>query len=307
MPLRLKIGENRFMVTGLFAAIALLQSAAAAPDVEVAFWRGRDAYKLVNPVMEATVVPSLGGRIMDLRLKGGDNVLYAPAKMENLGGWHNHGGDKVWFAPQSLWSWPPDPWIEQREHQVVSVDGPEITIQSPISEAWGLQVTRTIRIHPTEPRLIFDTKLTNHWPRTIKVSPWHVVQVDRPSVARMELDRRAFPEDGYIVLQENPLVPGYDGASSTSILLTSGPKTARKVGGRGRVIQAVSGFVRIRMINEFAGTPLADQGEFPDGGVWNQIFFASEGAGYAELEVLGALASLGKDQSTQMRTWLTLE
>lgn len=294
------------MVTGLLAAVALLQSSAPAPDIEVVFWRGRDAYKLVNPVMEATVVPSLGGRIMDLRLKGGENVLYAPAKMENLGGWHNHGGDKVWFAPQSLWSWPPDPWIEQKEHQVVSVDGPEITIQSPISEAWGLQVTRTIRIHPTEPRLIFDTKLTNHWPRTLKVSPWQVVQLNRPFEARMDLDRRAFPLTGYVLLQENPLVPGYDTVTNSDIVLKSAPKSSRKVGGRGRTLTATGSWGTVTMINDFAGSPLASQGEFPDGGVWNEIFFASEESGYAELEVLGALSSLGQDQSTQMRTWLTL-
>lgn len=294
------------MVTGLLAAVALLQSSAPAPDVEVVFWRGRDAYKLVNPVMEATVVPSLGGRIMDLRIKGGDNVLFAPTKLENQAGWHNHGGDKVWFAPQSLWSWPPDPWLEQKEHQVISIDGPEITIQSPISEAWGLQVTRTIRIHPTEARLILDTKLTNHWPRTLKVSPWQVLQLNRPTETRMELDRRAFPLTGFNLVGDAPLDPSTDTVTSSDISLGPSVGRARKVGGRGRSLTAKGAWGSIAMVNEFAGSALAGQGEFPDGGVWSEIFFPSEAADYAELEVLGALTSIGQDQSTQMRTWLTL-
>lgn len=294
------------MVTGLLAVLALVQPQATAPDIEMVFWRGRDAYKLVNPVIEATVVPSLGGRIMDLRLKSGENVLFAPAKMENLGGWHNHGGDKVWFAPQSLWSWPPDPWLEQKEHQVVSIDGAEIILQSPYSEAWGLQVTRTIRIHPTEPRLIIDSKITNHWPRTLKVSPWQVVQLDRPSEARLSLDRRAFPLTGYVLLQENPLLPSHDMVTSSEVILKSAPGSSRKIGGRGRSITATGSWGTVTMFNEFAGSPLAGQGDFPDEGVWNEIFFASSESAYAELEVLGPLSSLSQDQSTQMRTWLTL-
>lgn len=295
------------MVSSLLAAFALLQTSGNTPDVEVVFWRGRDAYKLVNPVMEATVVPSLGGRIMDLHLKGGENVLYAPAKVENMAGWHNHGGDKVWFAPQSLWSWPPDPWIEQREHQVVSVDGPEITLQSPISEAWGLQVTRTIRIHPTEPRLIIDTKLTNHWPRTIKVSPWQVVQLNRPTEARMELDRNAFPLTGYVLYGEVPLDPDCDTVTRSEVALGASVGRARKIGGRGRTLVGKGSWGKAVLSNEFAGTAMASQGDFPDGGAWNEIFFPNKAADYAELEVLGALTSLAKDQSTQMRTWLTLE
>lgn len=295
------------MLSGVIAAMALLQSASPSADVEVTFWRGKDAYRLSGAQVEAVVVPSLGGRIMEFRLKGGENTLYAPSKPETLGGWMNHGGDKVWFAPQSLWSWPPDPWLEQKEHDVTSVEDGSITITSPISEAWGLQITRTIKVHPTEPKLIISTTLTNLWQRTIRVSPWQVVQVDQPEKAAMELDRRAFPMNGFVLISVEPLQPGFDSILGSWLSLKPAPKVSRKVGGRGKTIFAEGRWGRLTLASEVAGTSLADQGEFPDKGCWHEIYMAPKERGYLELEALGALAALSEGKSTTMVTTLTLE
>ena len=295
------------MISGVIAVMALLQPATPAADVEIAFWRGRDAYRLSGGQVEAVVVPSLGGRIMEFRLKGGENSLYSPAKPETMGGWQNHGGDKVWFAPQSLWSWPPDPWLEQKAHEVISVEDGSITLQSPASEAWGLQITRTIRVHPTEPKLILTTTLTNLWQRTIRVSPWQVVQVDQPDKAGLALDRRAFPMNGFNLISVEPLLPGFDSILGSWLSLKPSPKTSRKVGGRGRTIFAEGKWGRLTLASEVAASQLADQGEFPDKGCWHEIYLAPKEKGYIELESLGALAALSEGKSTSMTTTLTLE
>ncbi len=295
------------MISGVIAGLAMLQASAPAGDIELVFWRGRDAYRLSGAAIEALVVPSLGGRIMELRLKGSENCLFAPAKPDTMGGWANHGGDNTWFAPQSLWSWPPDPWLEQKPHEVVAFDHGSITLQSPVSEAWGLQITRKITVHPNEAKVSLTTTLTNKWQRTIKVSPWQVVQVDQPERAAMELDRRTFPLSGYTLISPEPLQPGYDSVLGSWLSLKPAPKISRKVGGRGASIFAEGKWGRLTLSSEVAGTALADQGEFPDKGSWHEIYLAPKEAGYLELEALGALTPLSMGKSTSMTTYLTLE
>lgn len=295
------------MIFGVIAGMAMLQAPDAGADLELVFWRGRDAYRLSGAAIEALIVPSLGGRIMELELKGGHNCLYAPLKPETMDGWVNHGGDKTWFAPQSLWSWPPDPWLEQKPHEVVGFGDGSITLESPVSEAWGLQITRRISVHPTEPKLTLVTTLTNKWQRTIRVSPWQVVQVDQPERAAMELDRAAFPLTGFIVISPEPLQPGYDSVLGSWLSLKPAPKVSRKVGGRGAAIYAEGRWGRLTLASEVAGTSLADQGEFPDKGSWHEIYLAPKEAGYLELEALGALTPLSMGKSTSMKTVLSLE
>lgn len=295
------------MISGVIAGLAMLQASAPTAELELVFWRGRDAYRLSNGSIEALVVPSLGGRLMELRLKGGESCLYAPAKPEVMGGWANQGGDKTWFAPQSLWVWPPDPWLEQKPHEVVAFEDGSITLESPVSEAWGLQITRKITLHPTEAKVSMVTALTNKWQRTIRVSPWQVVQVDQPERAALELDRGAFPLSGFAVVAAEPLQPGYDAILGSWLSLKPAPRVSRKVGGRGASIFAEGRWGRLTLSSEVAGTSLADQGEFPDKGCWHEIYVAPKETGYLELEALGALTPLSMGKSTSMRTSLTLE
>jgi hypothetical protein len=116
------------------------------------------------------VVPSLGGRLLSIRLDGcellwrNDALLtddlqpvtgHVPRPMHGvLGDWHNYGGDKTWPAPQGWsspaeWAGPPDPVLDSGPYDV-EVDHANgsisLTVTSAPDPRTGLQLSRTLTV-----------------------------------------------------------------------------------------------------------------------------------------------------------------
>jgi hypothetical protein len=118
--------------------------------------------RLSNAGLTLGIVPGLGGRIVELRTAGGENLLdadprfwkepFPPADLRTrFESWNGH---TYWVGPQSAWwtqqqldpdrlrakaTWPPDPFHETARYEVLDVSRSKARLESPLSPITGLR------------------------------------------------------------------------------------------------------------------------------------------------------------------------
>jgi uncharacterized protein DUF4380 len=142
-----------------------------------------------------SVVPSIGGRVMDLSL-GPTRVFYtnprlrgkaisgSPGSESSLG--RNYGGSKVWPAPQGWssereWPGPPDPVLDCGPYDwqaALDPDAAIIHLRSPHDEYSGITMRREIRINGASSSVEVLHTMENTSRRPVRWSIWQVTQVD---------------------------------------------------------------------------------------------------------------------------------
>src|SRR5579862_2703370 len=154
------------------------------------------AVHLSNSLIQLSVVPSIGGRVMDLCL-GETNVFYqnprhygkksdSNATVIDIGQWKNYGGSKVWPWPQGWssldeWPGPPDPVLDSGayELQVLPGNTPSgVSLKSPHDEYSGITLEREIKISPGTSIVSLHHTMRNTSRRPVRWSIWQVSQVN---------------------------------------------------------------------------------------------------------------------------------
>lgn len=159
-------------------------------------YEGWQAIELANQFVRVTVVPEIGGRIIQLRL-GEQALLYVnprlkgkvfpPEQNNSEAGWKNYGGSKVWPAPQGWssdaeWPGPPDPILDGSPFTFRTVeDSPDsvaIHLASPHDEYTGITFSREIRIFRESAQIQIRHFMKNTSRRPVRWSIWQVTQHD---------------------------------------------------------------------------------------------------------------------------------
>lgn len=255
------------------------------------------AWRISNGAAEAVVNPALG-RITRFGWPGGPNLLWE-SELE-MGGWKNHGGDKVWPAPQADWNWPPeteyDPgvWALERIPR-----GVLMRTLRPGSKT-GALFERRIQMHPGLPILECQTVLTNGAASPRRMSPWQVTQIDRPSAVWLPLAPSDQRPRGYSV---------YGDADDKGLTEPVGRRLRIRAGDEGMKygsaspegwVAAEAHGVEVRLWARFY-----EWADYPDGGLAQQVYTSPESIGYVELELAGPLKTLAPGQSTRLDTRLS--
>jgi Domain of unknown function (DUF4380) len=165
-----------------------------------------------------SVVPSLGARVVGLRVGGGPNLLAwdeawesgplpLPALETPFAPWN---GRVVWVGPQSEWwadqdrspqrkasrpPWPPDPFRETARYETLERTPSRIVMKGPVSPITGLEFTETVEI--VGPRKVrFLAIATNRraaavawdlWPNTrVRPEGWPYVRLAPGSAPRID-------------------------------------------------------------------------------------------------------------------------
>jgi len=144
-----------------------------------------------NGFVAFSVVPSIGGRVMDLAL-GEIQVFYSNPRLRGkalsdqatLG--RNYGGSKVWPAPQGWtsereWPGPPDPVLDCGPYGWrVEFDAgvAKVHLESPHDEYTGITMRREIIISSASSSVEVLHTMRNTSPRPVCWSIWQVTQVD---------------------------------------------------------------------------------------------------------------------------------
>lgn len=179
--------------TRAFVGISFLASTAMAQPAQIRAesnyngW-GWDAVVLDNGLVTVTVVPEIGGRVMQYDL-GQHRAIFVnedeigKCYQPNPGDpWHNFGGYKVWPAPQSAWGWPPPPTLDTGPYEweitAETDDSVSVLLRSPV-EQWrtpGLRLERSLTLYAGSSHLRVEQTIVNEGDQAQRWSVWDVTQ-----------------------------------------------------------------------------------------------------------------------------------
>jgi hypothetical protein len=152
--------------------------------------------------IEVGVIPDLGGMVASLHVIGMPNILKADRAQWNQppvihrtfdpnSHWKPNNGQIVWVGPQSEWwahqnkspkrrraksKWPPDPYLDHGNFEVVERGDTELVLQGPKSEFTGVQLTKTIKVE--DGIVYFDVSAKNIRRTPVSWDLWLNLRVD---------------------------------------------------------------------------------------------------------------------------------
>jgi hypothetical protein len=162
-------------------------------QVETVNYRGWDAVKLSNELVELYVVPEIGGRIIQFVFDGHNYLFVNDNLAGNIlpykeGEWNNYGGDKLWPAPQGWdgphqWPGPGDPVLDSGRftYRILRSKGKDVSVRlvsPPDKERTGVQFTRVIALKCRQPKVFLENTMTNVCDRRVSWGIWSVTQID---------------------------------------------------------------------------------------------------------------------------------
>lgn len=173
-------------------SLALASTTRRSCEMRAATYEGWKAEELSNDWVRITVVPQLGGRVMQVEF-GEHRYLFvnprykgkylspADAKQE----WVNYGGDKLWPLPEGhgegYWPGPISDALDDGEYKlsvVSQTDSCTLRLDGPADSATGLQYSREISIGDDSPRISFHAIMKNFTDHAIRWSVQSVTQYD---------------------------------------------------------------------------------------------------------------------------------
>jgi hypothetical protein len=292
------------IVTILLACATVLQVGAKADVTAVnetyKGWAG--AYRLSNGRIDVVVVPQIG-RIMYVGFKGGRNLLWENPNLSGQAGnkgqgeYQNFGGDKLWIAPHTSWTMPPDPDIDGGPWEAkANEDG--LTLTSAVGKKWGVQFEREITLAKGAAVTIKNT-ITNKGEQPVELSIQEIAQVDDPSMVAVKTQATStLPNAWYGFENEtlNPTYHRYDNMSGT-LFLQRNPSESRRFGGAGDdgAIESTFGtgndLLSLRM-----SAPFNPSETYPDKGSAMQVFLNQDPDKFVEMSVLSPVRKVKPNQ-----------
>lgn len=200
---------SRAAVVAAYALLALsAQTHAARCSIRQVNYRGWSAQEIRNQWVTLTVVPKLGGRLMQARF-GMHEYLFVNKRYEGKylppiedsahAKWYNYGGDKLWPLPEGHedeqhWPGPVSDPLDDGDYQfsVVS-DGSicKVRLDGPADPRTGLQYSREISVGADSPRILFHAVMKNASAHEIK---WSVQSVTQYNTADSSSENRPSSE-----------------------------------------------------------------------------------------------------------------
>jgi hypothetical protein len=177
--------------------------------VQASEFEGWPAEQVSNGWVQLTIVPKLGGRLMQVRFADHDylfvNPVYKgkylpPEEGAAKGKWFNYGGDKIWPMPEGTgddhhWAGPlSDPLDDGIYRLTVLSQDPScrIRLEGPPDTKTGLQYTREIALARDSPEISFQASMRNISGHPIEWSMQSVTQYDTSDRGNTDAFNRDF-------------------------------------------------------------------------------------------------------------------
>lgn len=186
-------------VASIFAGLTLAETPSRAScKIQPANFEGWKAQQISNRWVTLTVVPQLGGRVMQITF-GNHPYLFVNSQLKGkyfppLGGaatgkWFNYGGDKIWPLPEGTedaqhWPGPISDALDDGDNdfKVLSHDAVcAVRLEGPADPRTGLQYSREISLGSDSPEITFHAVMKNATDHPIRWSMQSVTQYDTPS------------------------------------------------------------------------------------------------------------------------------
>jgi hypothetical protein len=179
-------------------------SPSRACQIQPVTFEGWKAEQVSNRWVRLTIVPQLGGRLMQVafgehpylfvnpKLKG---KYFPPTEGATSGRWYNYGGDKIWPLPEGEqdeqhWPGPVSDALDAGNYDFkVLAQGAvcSIRLDGPADPRTGLQYSREISLGSDSPEISFHAVMKNASGRPIRwsmqsVTQYNTASTDSPSV-----------------------------------------------------------------------------------------------------------------------------
>jgi hypothetical protein len=158
-------------------------------------YEGWKAEEVGNDWVRLTIVPQLGGRLMQVTFNAHDYLFvnpkykgkyFPPGEAAKMGQWINYGGDKLWPLPEGHgddqhWAGPVSDALDDGEYKVSIVSQGQtcaVRLYGPADPTTGLQYSREISIGNESPEISFHAIMKNATSRPIRWSMQSVTQYD---------------------------------------------------------------------------------------------------------------------------------
>jgi len=275
---------------------------------QVSFHGKNDAYRISNDTVELVVVPRLG-RVMRYAYLRGENVLWENVSVSggpetspnpNLN-WINYGGDKLWVAPQSIDTWPPDHTIDPGPYAAEILPN-GIRLQGAVSAALKVRLSRDIVLSEFGTKVSFTNRLQNLG-EARRICPWQVTQIDNPDVVELPVRVTGLQPAGYYSYGNQQLNPKYHDLKVEKLLLRRDPLESRKFGATGlsgELLATKHGVI----FHSFQS--VSARANYPDNGSAQQVYLSADPLAYVELEQVGPLTKLERREYAIQRVQWTL-
>lgn len=254
------------------------------------------------------VVPSIGGRVMEYSLYGQNPIwtnpqLHGKVQPLDLKTWWNYGGYKTWPAPQSKWSWPPDPmldaatatvlpWKKQRRLYGLHIIGKN-------SLKAGIAFEKWLRLDPRTGHLtvrqVMRAGSGNKTP--LRWGLWDITQVRADGLVVAPLDSRS-RHKGLIHFYDPSAKASRQWTASDGLLLVRNREEVAKYG-----VETDKGWMawfsgNLAYIKRYPR--MLPKYEYPDQYSTAQIYTNGKDLPYTEMEVAGPLVTLRPEASTAL-------
>jgi hypothetical protein len=206
-----------------FHLLSWCSTAAHGPcRVQSTLFEGWKAEEVSNDWVRLTIVPQLGGRLMQVTFSGHAYLFvnpkykgkyFAPGEAAETGQWINYGGDKLWPLPEGRddeqhWAGPVSDALDDGEYKFSVLSQGQICkvrLEGPADPATGLQYLREISIGDESPEISFHAVMKNASGHPIRWSMQSVSQYDTSDAhdpAKYNRDFWAFapvnPQSAYV-------------------------------------------------------------------------------------------------------------
>lgn len=153
---------------------------------------GWQALVIDNGYIQLVIIPEIGGRVMHYGFEGDEYMAINESQMginynpetNKTGPWVSwgYGGYKVWPAPQSVWNWPPPPYLcwgnysynvehASADSVIIYLESEEETVRAP-----GLVFTRRFKAYKNSTLVIVEQGIINNNTTDKNWSVWDVTQ-----------------------------------------------------------------------------------------------------------------------------------
>ncbi|HXM93951.1 MAG TPA: hypothetical protein VOA64_06805 [Candidatus Dormibacteraeota bacterium] len=202
--LRLPLRTFSLIVAALFSGFVpqemFAQTSTSSPcRVESKKFEGWAAQEMSNQWVKVTIVPQLGGRVMQVTFANHPYLFvnpkykgqYIPPNSEEAKKrWINYGGDKIWPLPEGTedeqhWPGPISDLLDDGDYsfKILSQDSTcKVRLEGPPDPKTGLQYAREISLGGKSPQISFHAVMKNITDHLIQWSVQSVTQYDTSQV-----------------------------------------------------------------------------------------------------------------------------
>ena len=208
-----------FLLMSLFLPYAS-SVAAANCKIQAVNYEGWQAQEISNAWVKLTIVPQVGGRLMQVTFAGHPYLFVndklkgkyiPPSDPSAKGHWFNYGGDKIWPMPEGSgddqhWPGPIADVLDNGEYKFTVLSQGEncaVKMEGPADPMTGLQYSREIRLAGDSPKISFHAVMRNATGHAIRWGMQSVSQYDTTDRSA-GAEAGAFRKDFWAFTPANP-------------------------------------------------------------------------------------------------------